>query len=193
MKKAFNFALLVVFTSITASGQSYVLSTAAFETIDSVTVGSRMSYMVDPDPVIAGLSYMNPSVFKWSFSNALVVRKEDGTAATLVSGEPGYIAEHAISASIPSSPGSFTLSVNEKSQPKTGGGCDGDLETLSITSFPRGTINFSGTQNSGSCSAASYSLPILLKGYGPWTIEYSISFNGGAPVNYTIAGGNAFS
>jgi hypothetical protein len=191
MKKVVLLTALLVIGFLQVRSQSYVLSTVAGETIDSVTVGSRMSYMVDPDATISALSYMNPSVFKWAFSNALTINKENGTASTPVVTEPGYIVENAVSAIMPSGAGNFTLSVNEKSQPKAGTGCDGDIENLSITAFPRPTINFSGVQSNGSCAAASYNLPLVLTGYGPWTIEYSISFNAGAPVSYTIAGGNA--
>lgn len=173
-------------------GQTYVLSTAAGEGIDSVTVGSRMSYKVDPDATISALSYMNPSVFQWIFSNGLTVNKEDGTASTAVVTEPGYIVENAVSALMPGASGTFTVNVNEKSQPKAGTGCAGNVVSLTIHAFPRPTVNFSGVQSNGSCSAAAYSLPLSLTGYGPWTVEYSISYNGGAAVNYTISGGNAY-
>jgi hypothetical protein len=193
MKKYFILFVSLALLATRANSQSYVLSNVAGETIDSVTVGSRMPFKVDPDPLIAALSYMNPSIFKWVFSNSLTVLKEDGTASTSVAGEPGYISENAISAVMANTAGTITLTVNEKSQPNTGTGCEGTAEILNIQVLPRPTINFSGVQSAGSCSVSSYSLPLVLTGYGPWTIEYSVSFEGGTAVNYTISGSNAFS
>ncbi|MFN8207168.1 MAG: hypothetical protein U0T82_07140 [Bacteroidales bacterium] len=193
MKKYILFIALVLAFVIDANCQTYVQSDVAGETIDSVTVGSRMPYKVDPDPVIAALSYMNPSIFKWVFSNGITVNKEDGTGSTSVSGEPGYIVENAISSVMPNIPGTITLTVNEKSQPNSGTGCEGGDQVLDILVLPRPTINFSGVQSAGSCSVGTYNLPVVLTGYGPWTIEYSVAFNGGTAVNYTITGGNAYS
>lgn len=190
-------ALVLMFAAIgisfTAQSQTYVISAGA-DARDSVTVGSRAGYRVTPDPTIVALStIMNPSIFQWAFSTAAPILKPDGTAATLVS--PGFYSDTAISGVVPAAAGSITVSVLERSQPKVGTSCDGGTVTLNIDVLPRATITFTGTGN-GACAAQNYNVPVNLTGFGPWTIEYSITYTNltgtsSPPVTYTIAGGTA--
>ncbi len=192
--------LLIVLTfvlglTVTAQSQTYVLSTVAGEGRDSVTVGSLSGYQIARDPAIVALSaIMNPSIFQWAFIPVTPVMKPDGiTPATLVS--PGFYSDTAISAIMPAAVGSISLSVLERSQPKAGTGCDGAVQTLNIDVLSRAKITFTGTSN-GACSAANYNIPVNLTGFGPWTIEYSITYTTFAgvsspAVNYLIGSGAA--
>ena len=189
-------ALILVIAGLSinfsSKAQVYVLSTAPGQSIDTVSTGGRYAYKVTPDATIAAMvpSVMNPSVFQWVFTPGLTVLKEDGSGnATVVPTEPGYVSESAVSAVMPA-PALISLSVNEKSQPLSGTGCAGAATTLQIRVVPRATINFTGTQSNGGCAAANYSLPLTLTGYGPWTIEYSIT-GPTSTDNYTIALANA--
>jgi len=194
-------ALIVLIALIgitfTAQSQTYVLSTVAGETRDSVTVGSRAGYQVSPDPTIVALSaIMNPSIYKWVFSNAAPIRKSDGTLDTDLSPlNVGFYSDTAISAIMPAAPSTITVSVMERSQPKAGTGCDGNTQTLNLDVLPRGTIAFT-TLSDGACSAQPFNIPVNLTGFGPWIVEYSITYTTFAgvsspAVNYTIAGANA--
>lgn len=192
-------ALILVLAGLSinfsSKAQTYVLSTAPGQSIDTVTVGGRYAYKVDPDATIAGWvtsGIMNPSVFQWVFSNGQTVLKEDGSGnATAVGTEPGYFVENAISAVMPAAPGLIRVVVNEKSQPKIGNGCAGDTTGLGIRVVPVATINFTGTQEAGACAAQNYSIPLSLTGYGPWKINYTISYNGGAATPFSVTIGNA--
>jgi hypothetical protein len=190
---AFLVVTAVVGITFTANSQTYVISAGA-DSRDSVTVGSRAGYRVTPDPTIVALSaIMNPSIFQWVFSSAAPILKPDGTAATLVS--PGFYSDTAISGVMPVAAGTITVSVLERSQPKVGTSCDGLVQTLNIDVLPRATVTFTGTGN-GACSAQNYNIPVNLTGFGPWTVEYSITYTTFAgvsspPVTYTIGGGTA--
>ena len=192
-RKSLIVLAFVLGLTFTAKSQTYVLSTVAGEGRDSVTVGSRAGYQISPDPTIVALSaIMNPSIFQWAFSNAAPVLKSDGSATAPVG---GFYSDTAISALMPAAVGSISLNVMERSQPKAGTGCDGLVQTLNIDVLSRATITFTGTSN-GACSAANYNIPVNLTGFGPWTIEYSITYTTFAgvsspAVNYLIGSGAA--
>lgn len=193
-QKSLVVVIAILGITFTAQSQTYVLSSVAGETRDSVTVGSRAGYRVSPDPTIVALSsIMNASIYQWAFSPVASILKPDGTATTPVS--PGFYSDTAISGVMPAAPGTITVSVMERSQPKVGTSCDGNVQTLNIDVFSRATITFTGTGN-GACSAQDYNIPVNLTGFGPWTVEYSITYTpfagvSAAPVTYTIAGGTA--
>jgi hypothetical protein len=179
--------------SFTAQSQTYILSTAPGQSRDSVTVGSRAGYQVSPDPNIVALSaIMNPSIYQWLFAPVRPVLKPDGSATAPVG---GFYTDTAISAIMPAAAGTITVSVMERSQPKVGTSCDGNVQTLNIDVLPRATVTFTGTGN-GACAPQLYNIPLNLTGFGQWTVEYSITYTTFAgvsspAVNYNIAGGNA--
>ena len=178
--------------SYSGQSQTYVSSLIAGETRDSITVGSRAGYQISPDPAIVALSsIMNPSIFQWTFASGAVVQKPNGTAATIVA--PGFYSDTAISAVMPAVTGTDTLSTVERSQPKAGSSCDGSIQKLILDIMPRATISFTGTTN-GACSAQDYNIPVNLSGYGPWIVEYSITYTNQSGVsspaiNYLIGSG----
>jgi hypothetical protein len=183
-------SIIALTAMFAAHAQVYVSSTTAGEGIDTVTVGSRMGYQVTPDATIAAMTtIMDPSVFKWTFSNSASVRKADGSGvATATTSPAGYFNENNISAVMPTSTGDITLKAIERSIPKADAtlGCEGNEQSLTIRVIAKAKIDFTGTLTKGSCSAADYSLPLSLTGFGPWKISYTISFNSGAPVTYNV-------
>jgi len=170
-----------------AGAQSYVLSTVSGEGIDSVTVRSRMGYRITPDSIIVSLvevGIMNPSIYNWSFSDGTTVLNPDGSTAIAVG---GFYADTAISAVIGNTLGIISVSVAEQSVPMAGTGCTGGTQTLLIQVLPRPTIYYFPPgllQAKGACAVENYSLPLSLSGYGPWSVDYTITFNAGAPVAY---------
>ncbi|MFP4058974.1 MAG: hypothetical protein ACLFUC_00650 [Bacteroidales bacterium] len=184
---------LMLISAVISAQPTYVASTVAGEGTDSVTVGSHMPYRVEPDATIAGMTtLMDPSIFKWEFSDGSTVLLEDGSNnATAVAGEPDFFEENAVSVIMGTTIGDITVSATEKSQPKVGAGCEGNTQTMTITVLPRPTIDFNVTEYlDGACSAEDYDIPISLTGYGPWDVTYTISFDGGAPVPYSTTIGS---
>ncbi|NBC82054.1 MAG: hypothetical protein GVY19_01605 [Bacteroidetes bacterium] len=168
-------AIAFVAVSTGAFAQSLV-APIGDESIDTVTVGSRAEYAVNPDPVIKAFPNMDPSIFNWSFDDGTTVLDASDNPATDVGG--GFYADSLIHATMAGSPGQVTLTVQERTQPQSGTGCDGDTESLTIQVVPRATIDFSGATSDGACGAQDYSLDLDLTGFGPWDITYDIDFDG---------------
>jgi len=186
------FFILVIPGVKNAGAQIYVLPSVQGEGIDSVTYGSRMGYRVTPDSLIASmvaLGIMNPSIYNWLFSDGTTVLNLDGTVAAAVG---GFYTDTAISAIINKTAGGniINVSVAEQSVPKAGTGCTGESDSLIIQILPRPTINYTGVPKNGACSAVDDTIPLILTGYGPWSVDYTVSFNSGVPVAYNqIIGG----
>ena len=177
--------------------QNFVPSTFAGRGIDSVTLGSLMAYRIAPDSIIASLvriGAMNPSVYNWLFSDSTTVLQVNGSPA--IADSNGFYPDTVIGAVFNKTYGILSLQVAEKSNPNGGLGCISQTtQSLTIQTLPRPTINFTGNpQANGACSETDFNIPLKLTGYGPWSVDYTITYDSTAPVafNQMIGGaGNA--
>ncbi|MDR1672134.1 MAG: hypothetical protein LBS09_01525 [Bacteroidales bacterium] len=172
---------IAVILSVNLSAQNYVtFQSDARETIDSVTVGSRMPYRMAGDADIAALEtsgVMDPSIFKWQFSPSLTILNFAGTAATPApGGETDYYEEKVISVVMPITVQTITLTVNEKSQPKVGTGCEGTDSVAHIQVVARPTLAWPGTSAVGGCVATAVDILLTLTGYRDWIVTYNIAY-----------------
>ena len=182
------FAVASVVLSATAWAQptlpaDYVTFQKAGESIDTVTVGSRMAYKVDGDPTINALvtaGKMAASEYKWVFSNSAAVLKTDGTTpatASSIAGHTGYFKDKEINVKMPTTPQALTLTINEWSMLLGGtAGCEGTDSVANIQVVNRPTIGWNGTPETGGCSVADVPISVSLTGYGQWQVSYTISF-----------------
>lgn len=162
--------------------QVWVLSTAPGETIDSVTVGSRAGYAINYDPTIKAMTYLDPSVFDWKFSNNTPILNYSGSALSPLTG--GFYTDTIISAVMPDTVGLMNITVHEKSQLKGFGCADPVGQKLDIRILPRPTIaldSILGVNN----SQTDFKIPVLITGYGPWRVTYTVSFGSAASISYT--------
>jgi hypothetical protein len=150
------------------------------ERIDTVTVGSRMPYRMAGDADIAALvtaGVMNTSLFKWVFSPAITIKSPDGTGNPAVNGTyANYYAVKEISAVMPSSTQLITLTVNERSMPKIGTGCEGTDSTWSIQVVAKPTLHWPATKELGGCVAEAVVIPLTLTGYSQWEVTYDVLY-----------------
>lgn len=186
----------VVFAQPTLPGD-YVKFAAAGEreSIDSVTVGSRMAYRMAGDPVIANMpaAVMNPSIFKWNFSQPVTIKSLDGTQTLTEfdnTASPGYYTDKEISVVMPSTAGGMTLIINEKTRPVVGTGCEGADSTANIMIVDKSTLKWPGTIEVGSCTSTDVVIQLTLagslKGRHEWDVTYEVLYT---PYdNYTASG-----
>lgn len=167
----------------------YVSFQKAGEEVDTVTVGSKMAYRVDGDPVIQSLitaGVMNPSEFKWEFSTSLTMTKPNGSALTNgddQTGYPNYYTDKEIYVIMPTTVGGITLTVNERSMPKNGIGCEGSDSTANILVINRPTMAWPGITEIGSCGVDDIEIDLTLTGYSDWVVTYDVYFT--ASINGT--------
>ncbi|MDR1667981.1 MAG: hypothetical protein LBS03_09910 [Bacteroidales bacterium] len=155
----------------------YVTFQEVGETVDTVTVGSRMAYKVRGDAVIAAMpaSIMNPSYFKWEFSPALTIKSFDGTTDLTDLGS-NYYAEKEISVVMPSSTGTMTLKIAEKSRPVVGTGCESADSTANIVIVAKPTLQWPSTKVTGGCVDADIDIALTLTGYKDWVVTYDVLY-----------------
>jgi hypothetical protein len=175
-----------VFAQPTLPGDYVKFATAGErESIDSVTVGSRMAYRMAGDPVIANMpaAVMNPSIFKWNFSQSVTIKSLDGSQTLTEfdnTASPGYYTNKEISVVMPTTAGSMTLTVNEKTRPVTGTGCEGTDSVANITVVDKSTLRWPGTIEVGSCTATDVVIPLTLagslKGRHEWDVTYEVLY-----------------
>ncbi len=148
---------------------------------DSVVVGARMPYYVQPDATVASMvtaGLLNASYFKWELPGAVAPENFAGTAATPGTGAyTNYYAEKEIS-HIWGSTGSFQVKVTERSNPLSGlaNGCDGTTTTRNVEVVAVPTIDYTTAGGYlGACSATTINVPVTLSGSGPWKISYTVT------------------
>jgi len=146
--------------------------TNAGETIDSVTVGSRMPYNVTEQTPVTGLTFE----YKWTFSTALTVQDFDGNNLTNKGGS-NYYDENEISVVMPSSTGDITITTNVRSLVGGNQLCTGFDSTYTIRVLPRPTIKWDATTPVVGCARQAVSIDLtLLTGNSQFEVEYAISY-----------------
>ena len=142
------------------------------ESIDTVTVGSRMPYFVAPQTPVTDMSFE----YKWVFGpTSLAILDFDGDPLT-TGGTANYYAENEISVVMPSAPGMLTVNTNVQSL--VGGTvlcAPGADDTYNIQVVPVPTMVWKGTDLL-LCGDVTSDVPvdIALTGYGQWMVNYEI-------------------
>ena len=153
-----------------ASWTEFIHTGTHDETIDSVTVGSRMPYRVDAQTAIPGLSFE----YKWLFSPALTVQDYNGITLT---GNAGYYAANEISVVMPATAGDLTITTNVRNLMGTTVLCETTDETNTIRVVPRPTIKWAANGIVTGCSAQDVTIPLTaLTGSELFEIAYSIDY-----------------
>ena len=147
------------------------------ETVDSVTVGSRMPYYVAPQTATTGLSFE----YKWLFSPVLQV--QDYAGATLpetVSGSNYYTANK-ISVVMPGTAGDITITTNVRSVFTATGTvlCDDADVPNTIRVLPRPTIKWDASVPEVGCVASAVTIPLTLTGNTQFEVAYIIHYYAG--------------
>jgi hypothetical protein len=154
----------ITYTPFTPSGT---------ESIDSVTVGSRMPYKVDAQPTVAITDYSFE--YKWLFSPALTVQSLAGAGLT---GNSGYYDSNEISVVVPATAGDITVSTNVRSMYNGVELCTAEATdvTNTIRVLPRPTVQWTSNQPVVGCVAADVNIPVTLTGQKQFEIEYIIDY-----------------
>jgi hypothetical protein len=175
----------------------YVTFQKVDETIDTVTVGSRMAYRVKGDAVIAAMpaTIMDPSIFKWLFSETVTIKSLDGTSTlSEVGAGTHYYAEKEISVVMPANPGAMTLTIAEKSRPKVGTGCESPDSVANIRIVPKPKLEWPATKEIGGCSGNNVDIALTLTGYKDWVVTYDVLYTAytvGATTSTIVSGAKA--
>jgi hypothetical protein len=148
--------------------------------IDTVTVGSSVTYAVDPDPVTAADVNMNASHFDWFFTSdaggSTVITAGITVAETQLS--DGY-AEDSINVAYDSAtylPGTTIYTrVAEVSQPMYGTSCRGNeqVQEVFIVNEPFVTLV---TGSTGGCGITQDTVPLTVNGYGPFNVDFTVTY-----------------
>jgi hypothetical protein len=179
--------------SSTLFAQTFVVTPVGGpESIDTVTIGSKMAYAIHPDNAIT--TWVNAGIFRrsgfnWVFSNALAV-KSSADLAPNDSVPDGFYTDtviHVTNIAPTVTVGTgFSVSVSERSRPKSGTGCTGIVQTLNIFPVAVPTMLWL-TSDTGYCGAvANTDLNVSLTGYGPWDVSYTVN---GVPKTATLGNG----
>ena len=139
------------------------------ESVDSVTVGSRMPYMVTAQTgVPAGLT----AQYKWLFSPAIVIQNLDGSALTNTT--DNYYTTNQISVVFPSL-GDVTISTNVRYWTGTTDLCAAAVDAdNTIRVIPRPTITWTAGEVAG-CVAMPVTIPVTVTGYKQFEVNYTIT------------------
>ena len=166
---------------------------------DTVTVGSRMPYLVSPQTPITGLSFE----YKWLFSNSQPILSLAGAPLTAISND--YYTANEISAVMPSTPGNITIMNNVRSVLTATSTilCTGADSTNTIVVIARPTVNWAAGGTEYLCTgSASVSIPLTaLTGVSQIEVAYTITYyntfdkSGGltstAPTKYLVLSGTS--
>lgn len=150
---------------------SYTMFTAPDtpESIDSVTVGSRMPYKVTPQTAITGLTFE----YQWLFSPSLTVQDLDGT--NLTNKGSNYYDESEISVVMPATTGNITLTSNVRNLLNGVELCTGVSATNTITVLPRPTITWTAGGITAICDAQDVTIPVTLTGFREFEVAYTVT------------------
>ena len=156
-----------------AASDYTVFTTTGGESVDSVTVGSRMPYKVDAQDPVTGLTFE----YKWLFSTspALTIQNLGGTNLT---GINDYYAANEISVVMPTGTGGITINTNVRS---LAGGVEmcaqAKDDTYHVMVVARPTIKWAAGGRNNSCAAEAVSIPLTaLTGYKQFEVAYSINY-----------------
>ena len=142
----------------------------AGETIDSVTVGSRMPYKMDAQTPIYGLTFE----YMWEFTPSLAIQSLTGAALT---GSANYYSANEISVVMPAAPGTMTVKTNVRSLFGTTVLCTGTEATNNIRIVPRPTIKWDASTPVPGCVAQAVSIPLTtLTGNAQFEVAYTIAY-----------------
>ena len=164
------------------------------ESVDSVTVGSRMPYRVEAQTnVPAGLDVE----YKWLFSSASTVEALSLTTSPLT-GDGDYYTANEISVVMPSTTGNITINTNVRY--KSGGtalcaGEDDDEYNVMVVDRPK--ISWTAGEII-SCVSMPVTIPVGVTGYKQFEIAYKIDYynnfdSSGTPVStneWVVLAGN---
>ncbi len=197
MFKVGFFAAAFALLSMTVSAQTpnYTeFTTTGTESIDTVTVGSRMPYKMAGDPVIVGLAAQNKmkSEFKWAFytgylstvtGTPLAWAINKGTTLTSATAStdaayPNYYTDKEINVVMPGSPGQYSLVVNERSiiLPSNVAGCTGTDSIARIQVVAKPTLQWPTVKETAGCAATAVTIPLTMTGYGKWIVSYTVKY-----------------
>lgn len=155
---------------------------------DTVTVGSKVAYSVDPDPVILADPNMDPSDFDWFFTDMSDVVTSTGMSVEETKSGSYYDAD-SINVTWSAAAGSqYKVKVAEVSVPQFGSGCRGNEVEQNVQIVARPTIDFQGAApyEGGGCGVSTFDIPLSLSGYGPFEITFTVEKNqDGSPVTHT--------
>jgi len=217
--RAMSLVILGTMTAVALHAQNVATPSAGAANVESgtsdyVTIGSRVPYYVQTDPVIQAMTdagTMKQSIFRWFVTTAadvtipgIGILKYDGTAATQydafrnVQAGTGYY-DNEISIVWSTGQGfaagtQYKVKVAEKSVTlsSTIQGCeDATPEELNVFVLARPTVAFDGTEGGG-CGinpGTDFYVPLTVTGLGNWEVTYTVSYNGGAagaPQTYTL-------
>ena len=143
------------------------------ESIDSVTVGSRMPYRVAPqDNVPTGLTVQ----CKWLFSNGAPIQSLAG--ATLTGVDDYYDGVNEISVVMPTATGDITINTNVRYMMGTTPLCATATDnTYAVRVVPRPTISWAETPVPiVACVATPVTIPVTVTGYRQFEVEYTVEY-----------------
>ena len=153
------------------STDHWTLFTAPGESVDSVTVGSRMPYKVEAQTPVTGLDFE----YKWLFSSGLSVQTLNGVTLT---GNGNYYGSNEISVVMPATAGDLTINANVRTLSGTTVLCsapDDDVYYVKVVARP--TIKWATNGSVIGCSAQAVNIPLTaLTGYKQFEIAYTITY-----------------
>ncbi|MDR2039883.1 MAG: hypothetical protein LBQ60_18330 [Bacteroidales bacterium] len=153
------------------------------ESIDSVTVGSRMPYKTQAQTAVTGLVYQ----YKWLFENASGVNQNwtildlAGATLTEATAGSGYYTNNEISVKMPTSPGTYKLRANVRTVFNGTALCEAADTLANITIVAKPTLAWPTPAQAATCYSSSMTSVnidnIALTGFGAWEVEYTLAFS----------------
>ena len=185
-------AIAFVVLSVGAKAQTdtrYVDFTTTPESIDTVTVGSRMPYFVAPQATVPGLKFE----YKWLFDPTLAILNYAGSPATPGTGA-GFYVENEISVVMPAV-GSIKIGTNVQSLLVSTGAvlCPADATDVeyNIQVVAKPTLSWTSTEETFCGNTSPVNIPFSLTGYGLWEVFYEVDYTalttGATPTNIVPA------
>lgn len=185
---------------VTGTGTLIAKTAGAPDNVDYVTVGSVVPYKVTPYNWLGLAASMNASSFQWAMTTGVsgtdwTLYKADGTTALPFVGPNSTESDITIKWLLE---GSYTINVAEKSNPKVGTGCVGNVENLPINVIPHPKAMWAAfTDPSGCGLTGPINVPVTCAGSSTITVSYSVVYTpaatgvAGAPsaLTATVAAG----
>ena len=153
-----------------------VFTTTGGESVDSVTVGSRMPYKVDAQDPVTGLTFE----YKWLFSPALTIQDLGGATLT---GSNDYYAANEISVVMPGTVptgdgGKIKIGTNVQSLVEGTVLCSAENDTeYTIQVVAKPTLSWPTPPEVILCgNKVPVNIPFELTGYGQWEVYYEVYY-----------------
>jgi len=157
----------LAYTSFTLTGP---------ESVDSVSVGSRMPYKTNAQDAVAGLTFE----YKWLFTPASPILNLAGTTATEKGSASNYFDENEISVLMPSSAGAVTLTTAVRSLFNGTVLCASEDSIYNIRVVPLPSITWTAADHAGCATAAAVTVPVTLTngliGQPQYEVTYTLSY-----------------